>query len=361
MTTTELWPAISSLQGRTFLTAKGLPFSFTVRGNELFISRKDKSITRATVELAYRKAVALLTSGEPVDGPKKLGTFGASYLYPLFIALGIIEIPLMSVVGQSESKAGEVQSGSESIGAAEQHTNTELPTTESIEEQYTSTYLPINASAEEQHTSTELPNANGTIDSHTNTQQTSNGNTIILKENELSSKIISVTANVTPLGTCNSPEYSYNGDKQIKQGEMHMPRGMKGTKKTETTRKPYPGVDARIAMADQKIERLTKLNASRAELIAQTEAKLAERKATLAKSEAQLEKAKATRERLLAAKDKPAKAEKLSPEERKARRLEGQAKARAAKKAEKEKYEALMAALAESGKTVDELLDELKK
>lgn len=331
MTTTELWPAISSLQGRTFLTAKGLPFSFTVRGNELFISRKDKSITRATVELAYRKAVALLTSGEPVDGPKKLGTFGASYLYPLFIALEIIEIPLMSVVGQSESKAGEVQSGAESIGAAEQHT------------------------------STELPNANGTIDSHTNTQQTSNGNTIILKENELSSKIISVTANVTPLGTCNSPEYSYNGDKQIKQGEMHMPRGMKGTKKTETTRKPYPGVDARIAMADQKIERLTKLNASRAELIAQTEAKLAERKATLAKSEAQLEKAKATRERLLAAKDKPAKAEKLSPEERKARRLEGQAKARAAKKAEKEKYEALMAALAESGKTVDELLDELKK
>ena len=331
MTTTELWPAISSLQGRTFLTAKGLPFSFTVRGNELFISRKDKSITRATVELAYRKAVALLTSGEPVDGPKKLGTFGASYLYPLFIALGIIEILLMSVVGQSESKAGEVQSGAESIGAAEQHT------------------------------STELPNANGTIDSHTNTKQTSNGNTIILKENELSSKIISVTANVTPLGTCNSPEYSYNGDKQIKQGEMHMPRGMKGTKKTETTRKPYPGVDARIAMADQKIERLTKLNASRAELIAQTEAKLAERKATLAKSEAQLEKAKATRERLLAAKDKPAKAEKLSPEERKARRLEGQAKARAAKKAEKEKYEALMAALAESGKTVDELLDELKK
>ena len=99
MTTTELWPAISSLQGRTFLTAKGFPFSFMVRGNELFISRKDKSITRATVELAYRKAVALLTSGEPVDGPKKLGTFGASYLYPLFIALGIIEIPLMSVVG----------------------------------------------------------------------------------------------------------------------------------------------------------------------------------------------------------------------------------------------------------------------
>ena len=316
MTTTELWPAISSLQGRTFLTAKGLPFSFTVRGNELFISRKDKSIIRATEELAYRKAVALLTSGEPADGPKKLGTFGASYLYPLFIALGIIEIPLMSVASWTASQT--VSQTSQAEG------------TENEEVQVS-------------------------------TKQTSNTNKTTLKENELSSKIISVTANVTPLGTCNSPEYSYNGDKQIKQGEMHMPRGMKGTKKTETTRKPYPGVDARIAMADQKIERLTKLNASRAELIAQTEAKLAERKATLAKSEAQLEKAKATRERLLAAKDKPAKAEKLSPEERKARRLEGQAKARAAKKAEKEKYEALMAALAESGKTVDELLDELKK
>ena len=104
-----------------------------------------------------------------------------------------------------------------------------------------------------------------------------------------------------------------------------MPRGVKGSGKgtaakkevqkvvAEKTRKPYPSIDERIALADQAIERLTKLNASRAELIAQTEAKLAERKATLAKSEAQLEKAKATRERLLAAKDKPAKAEKAQP------------------------------------------------
>ena len=154
-----------------------------------------------------------------------------------------------------------------------------------------------------------------------------------------------------------------------------MPRGVKGSGKesaekkevqktvSEKTRKPYPSVDERIALADQAIERLTKLNASRAELIAQTEAKLAERKATLAKSEAQMEKAKATRERLLAAKEKPAKAAKpkLSAEERSARRKEALAKARAVKKAEKEKYDALVPALAESGKTVDELLDALKK
>ena len=37
------------------------------------------------------------------------------------------------------------------------------------------------------------------------------------------------------------------------------------------------------------------------------------------------------------------------------------AKAREAKKAEKEKYEALLSALAESGKSVDDLLEELKK
>ena len=78
MKETDLWAAISSLQGRTFTTAKGLPFTIAVRCNELFISRKDKSITRATVEVAYRRVQALLSSGEPVDGPKKLGTFGAS-------------------------------------------------------------------------------------------------------------------------------------------------------------------------------------------------------------------------------------------------------------------------------------------
>ena len=49
MTTAELWKAISTLTDRTFATAKGLPFTITVKGNELFVSRKEKSITRATV------------------------------------------------------------------------------------------------------------------------------------------------------------------------------------------------------------------------------------------------------------------------------------------------------------------------
>ena len=152
-----------------------------------------------------------------------------------------------------------------------------------------------------------------------------------------------------------------------------MPRGVKGSGKKaiektvpvveEKTRKPYPSIDERIALADQEIERLTKLNAARTELIAQTEAKLAERKTALAKSEEQLEKVKAKKERLLAAKDKPAKGPtpKLTQEERNARRQEALAKAREERKAKKEKYDAIVAALAQSGKTVDELLDALKE
>lgn len=85
-----LWAEISKLQGESFRTAKGLEFKYEVRGYELFVSRRDKSITRSTVELTYRRAMELLRAGEIVDGPKKLGTFGASYLYPIFLRLGII-------------------------------------------------------------------------------------------------------------------------------------------------------------------------------------------------------------------------------------------------------------------------------
>ena len=49
-----------------------------------------KSITRATVELAYRNALKVQTVEGCVRGPKKLGTFGASYLYAVFIGTGLI-------------------------------------------------------------------------------------------------------------------------------------------------------------------------------------------------------------------------------------------------------------------------------
>ncbi len=90
MTEAQVWTAIRGLDGQTLSTAKGLPFTIRVRGNELFISRKDKSITRSTAAVAYQRMRALQAADEPVDGPKKLGTFGASYLYPIFIHLGWI-------------------------------------------------------------------------------------------------------------------------------------------------------------------------------------------------------------------------------------------------------------------------------
>lgn len=83
-----LWEILEQLQGCVFFTAKKLRFRYTVRGGELFVDRKKDSITKATVFMAFHKALEL--HGE-VTGPKKLGTFGASYLYPIFQRIGIIE------------------------------------------------------------------------------------------------------------------------------------------------------------------------------------------------------------------------------------------------------------------------------
>ncbi len=85
-----LWDALTALQGEEFATAKGLRFTYEIRGYEMFVSRKDKSLTKATVALALRNALDLQKGGGMVAGPKKLKTFGASYLYPVFIRLGVI-------------------------------------------------------------------------------------------------------------------------------------------------------------------------------------------------------------------------------------------------------------------------------
>ena len=57
-------------------------------GNELFIvqngEKKEKSISRSTVQLGFQKYVEVLKEDGSVTGPKKLGVFGASYLLPLF-------------------------------------------------------------------------------------------------------------------------------------------------------------------------------------------------------------------------------------------------------------------------------------
>lgn len=85
-----LWNAILRFEGYPFVTAKGLRFKYAVKGNEIFVDRKEKSITRSSVELAFQKALEL---GPGATGPKKLGVFGASYLYPVFVRFSVILLP----------------------------------------------------------------------------------------------------------------------------------------------------------------------------------------------------------------------------------------------------------------------------
>ncbi|MCC8181716.1 MAG: hypothetical protein LIO45_01840 [Clostridiales bacterium] len=81
----HLWAAIVAFQGYPFYTAKGLRFQYEVRGGEIKVNRKEKTVTRSSVEMAYQKALA-----GGVSGPKKLGVFGSSYLYPMFVRFGIV-------------------------------------------------------------------------------------------------------------------------------------------------------------------------------------------------------------------------------------------------------------------------------
>lgn len=82
-----LWEAILQFEGYPFYTAKGLLFRYQVKGGELFVNRKTKSITESSVKICYEKAIGMKGI---VPGPKKLGVFGASYLYPMFVRFGVI-------------------------------------------------------------------------------------------------------------------------------------------------------------------------------------------------------------------------------------------------------------------------------
>ncbi|MBR0459611.1 MAG: hypothetical protein IJJ26_10275 [Victivallales bacterium] len=84
------WEQFCACAGRDFRTMRGLPFTFEVRGNEVFFDRKAKSITRATIIRGYQTARALVASNTPFSTPKQLGVFGASYLCPVLQFLGII-------------------------------------------------------------------------------------------------------------------------------------------------------------------------------------------------------------------------------------------------------------------------------
>lgn len=75
----NLWERIREIEGRVFRTKKGLEFRIEIKGNELFVDRRKKSITRASVNMAYKKWTA-----DREIGPKALGVFGSSYLWSVF-------------------------------------------------------------------------------------------------------------------------------------------------------------------------------------------------------------------------------------------------------------------------------------
>ncbi|MBO5569712.1 MAG: hypothetical protein J6A79_12375 [Clostridia bacterium] len=99
---TLVWEAILGFEGYPFQTP-GLngqgsrPFTYTVSrtedgdyGKELIINTKRKTVTKATVELGYKKSIAVLQSEGIVTAPKNLGVPGAgSYLYPIFLKIGL--------------------------------------------------------------------------------------------------------------------------------------------------------------------------------------------------------------------------------------------------------------------------------
>lgn len=94
-----LWKAVLAFEGYPFRTSgrgktPGVIFSYQVKRSkggqtdgEIKVNRKDKAITRATIELAYQRAKAMCGV---VTGPKKLGVFGASYLYSMLVRFGVI-------------------------------------------------------------------------------------------------------------------------------------------------------------------------------------------------------------------------------------------------------------------------------
>lgn len=88
----KLWEQLCKHSGETFTTSgrrnrAGVEFKYEIKGAEMFVSNRSKSITRATILYAFHKVQEM--NGE-VKGPKAIGVHGDSYIYAVFKALGVI-------------------------------------------------------------------------------------------------------------------------------------------------------------------------------------------------------------------------------------------------------------------------------
>lgn len=94
ITVERLWDVICENQGKEFLTKKGLPFTYTIKGGELFTDRRERSITRSTFEKALEKLQADQAGEDApkrIVGPKTLNVYGAPYVWAVFSGIGVIE------------------------------------------------------------------------------------------------------------------------------------------------------------------------------------------------------------------------------------------------------------------------------
>lgn len=87
----KLWEMLCKHSGETFTTSgrgnrAGVEFRYEIKGAEMFVTNRSKSITRATILLAYRKVKTM----DQVPGPKAIGVHGDSYIFAVFKALGVI-------------------------------------------------------------------------------------------------------------------------------------------------------------------------------------------------------------------------------------------------------------------------------
>lgn len=100
----DLWKLLEARQGEIFYTAKKLPFQYTIRGGEMFVDRRSRSITRATFVNALKK---IEERPDEVKGPKSLNVFGAPYVWALLVALGIVN----GTAGRAPDPGQETRTG----------------------------------------------------------------------------------------------------------------------------------------------------------------------------------------------------------------------------------------------------------
>ena len=85
-----LWQTLTAFQGQPFYTVKNLEFVYEIRGNEMFVTRKDKSITRASVSLAFWRAWRFRSLREGWKGEEVELLWGELFV-SIFLSLGIME------------------------------------------------------------------------------------------------------------------------------------------------------------------------------------------------------------------------------------------------------------------------------